>query len=107
MSGVTPASSYNTLELVQSVVEDLVVAGFDIRVFGGWAEELQGLEAPRPHRDIDLLVIEPNEVLLDSYLHFRDEIGVKASDRWIRSPTINPSQSPDRGGVPAARRASN
>jgi hypothetical protein len=43
----------NTIELVRRAVSDLRDAGFTVAVFGGWAEELLGVCAPRIHKDIE------------------------------------------------------
>jgi hypothetical protein len=45
----------NDLTYVRGVLG--LLAAHDLRVwlFGGWAEELHGVTAPRPHKDIDLL----------------------------------------------------
>ena len=67
----------NTLELVTEVVQDLRYAGFDVAVFGGWAEELLQLSEPRRHRDIDLMVFDPDLDRLDGYLASKSEIGSK------------------------------
>jgi hypothetical protein len=40
---------------VQNVMKLLEAHGIITWLFGGWAEELHGLIAPREHRDIDLL----------------------------------------------------
>jgi hypothetical protein len=47
----------NDLRLVRRIVELLREGGVSVRIFGGWAEELLGLSPPRPHRDVDLLVL--------------------------------------------------
>ena len=46
----------NDLDFVALVVERLAGGGARPLVFGGWAEELTGLIAPRQHADIDLLL---------------------------------------------------
>jgi hypothetical protein len=46
----------NDLAFVRDVVAFLSVNSVNVRVFGGWAEELHGLCPPRPHDDVDLLV---------------------------------------------------
>jgi Aminoglycoside-2''-adenylyltransferase len=45
----------NDLNFVDDVVTRLQAAGIMTWLFGGWAEELLGLAAPRNHRDLDLL----------------------------------------------------
>jgi aminoglycoside-2''-adenylyltransferase len=45
----------NDLDYVVGVVEMLAERGVKVWVFGGWAEQLLGLDAPRRHVDLDLL----------------------------------------------------
>lgn len=45
----------NDLNYVYEVVELLSERGVHVWVFGGWAEQLLGLDAPRRHVDLDLL----------------------------------------------------
>ena len=45
----------NDLDFVHDVVELLASRGVKVWVFGGWAEQLLGLDAPRRHVDVDLL----------------------------------------------------
>ena len=45
----------NDLDFVQEVVELLGARGVKVWVFGGWAEQLLGLDGPRRHVDVDLL----------------------------------------------------
>ena len=59
------------------VVDQLVSVGFDVAVFGGWAEELLGLCAPRAHEDVDLLIVNPNPEDLDVFISGRDEVAAK------------------------------
>lgn len=47
----------NTLNFLKEVYVMLKKAGIEVWVFGGWAEELQGIIAPRVHKDIDLLYV--------------------------------------------------
>jgi hypothetical protein len=67
----------NALPLVRRVVEELRTAGFRPQVFGGWAEELHGVISPRPHSDIDLLLVDPALDRLDQFLARRGEIVAK------------------------------
>ena len=67
----------NTLALVRETVAGLTEAGFTAAVFGGWAEQLHGLSKPRPHTDIDLIVVDPSLPLLDAYVQLRGEIATK------------------------------
>jgi hypothetical protein len=43
-------------------------------VFGGWAEELQGMSSPRTHIDIDLLLRAPDFDQLDLFFKAKPEI---------------------------------
>jgi Aminoglycoside-2''-adenylyltransferase len=45
----------NDLDFVYEVVELLARRGVHVWVFGGWAEQLLGLDGPRRHVDVDLL----------------------------------------------------
>jgi len=58
----------NDRDFLYGVVEELYVAGIGTWIFGGWAEELRGIIAPRPHGDIDLLYPITNLRVLDDYL---------------------------------------
>jgi hypothetical protein len=60
--------SNNDLELVSAIVQSLRAGGMDIWVFGGWAEELQGMRTPGPHSDIDLLLRATSFGSLDSFM---------------------------------------
>ena len=62
---------------LKEVVNQLVGAGFDVAVFGGWAEELLGLAAPRAHQDIDLLIVNPDPGELDAFVSTRTELIAK------------------------------
>lgn len=43
-------------------------AGIPVVVFGGWAEELQGVIDPRPHKDVDLLYESEDFAVVDAFL---------------------------------------
>lgn len=65
------------LALLHGVVDGLTGAGLDVRLIGGWAEEILGLARPGPHRDIDLLVIDADPQDLDAFLAGQDEVALK------------------------------
>jgi len=67
----------NDLPFVLRAVDLLAEGGQSAWVFGGWAEELRGLVAPGPHRDLDLLYPAPNFERLDSFFLAErlDEVG--------------------------------
>jgi hypothetical protein len=67
----------NGLEVLVSVVDELLDHGFDAAVFGGWAEELLELRPPREHKDIDLLIIDADVAALDRFVASRGEIELK------------------------------
>lgn len=67
----------NDRQFVAVVVQLLADAGFEVCLFGGWAEELLGTGGPRPHGDIDLLVIDADLGALDAWLRQHNEIGAK------------------------------
>lgn len=69
----------SSLSLLRSVVASLEKAGIAALVFGGWAEELHGLIPARDHRDIDLLLVDPDERALAVFLDAREEIFEKRS----------------------------
>jgi hypothetical protein len=52
-------------------------AGFEATLVGGWSRELLGLEVPRDHSDIDLVVTDPNLDKLDAWLSTQDEVAAK------------------------------
>lgn len=64
----------NDLLLVKRVIADLVTADLRPLVFGGWGEELLGLSAPRVHKDIDVVLLDPQMSVLDSFVAGRDEV---------------------------------
>ena len=51
---------------VERVVRILRGSGLEVWVFGGWAEELLGLERPRPHRDVDLVYVADDFSAVDA-----------------------------------------
>lgn len=59
----------NDLALVQRVSLLLESHGVRTWLFGGWAEELHGLAAPRPHHDIDLLYPAASFETVDAFLN--------------------------------------
>lgn len=67
------------LQLLRFVYSKLDQFGLVVLVFGGWAEEPQGIVAPRLHRDIDLLLLDPDQALLDQFLDASREIPQKRS----------------------------
>jgi hypothetical protein len=64
----------NDLQLVRSIVADLRDAGFEPLVFGGWAEELCAMAEPRPHEDVDIVLVAPELGALDAYVSDRSEV---------------------------------
>ena len=72
--------SYDAKTL-SGVVAYLETASILTRVFGGWAEEMQGLSAARPHRDIDLLYPSNDFEPIDTLVRQRglEEITAKRS----------------------------
>ncbi len=58
----------NNLKLVLEVTTALDSHKVYTWLFGGWAEELQGIISPRIHKDIDLLYPAPNFDILDKLL---------------------------------------
>lgn len=64
----------NDLSLVRNVISDLQNAGLQVQLIGDWAEELQGLADPRPHEDIDVVLLDPVPALLDAFVSAREEV---------------------------------
>ena len=62
---------------LREVLRDLAKAGLDVGVFGGWAEELLEVIPPRPHRDVDILVVNPDLDEIDAFIIWRNEIVAK------------------------------
>jgi tRNA nucleotidyltransferase/poly(A) polymerase len=59
------------------VLELVEAAGFQAALVGGWGRELLGLEPPRPHSDIDLVVTDADVTQLDAWLNTQDEFPAK------------------------------
>jgi len=60
--------SANTLPFVLTLLERFEVARLPVWLFGGWAEEVWNISAPRVHRDIDLLYVAATFDALDQYI---------------------------------------
>lgn len=58
----------NDLTYVRRVLGLLAAHELRAWLFGGWAEELHGVIAPRPHKDIDLLYPAPDFRQVDAFL---------------------------------------
>lgn len=56
----------NDREFLIGVLDDLIT--LPVSVFGGWAEEILELSAPRPHSDIDLLLASHDFAALETIL---------------------------------------
>ncbi|MGH9065657.1 MAG: hypothetical protein ACRD0L_17140 [Acidimicrobiales bacterium] len=56
------------------MIVDLERAGFEPLLFGGWGEELLKVAAPRPHADVDVVLVAPSLPLLDSFVEARHEV---------------------------------
>jgi hypothetical protein len=65
LAQVTPSPTNHDVGLVQRVLSLLCDADLSCWVFGGWAEQLRGLRAARPHNDIDLLCVADDRTALD------------------------------------------
>jgi hypothetical protein len=64
-SATGPAASDRLADLAE-VLALLEGASVPSLVFGGWAEELLGLRAPGPHRDIDLVHLNDSFASIDT-----------------------------------------
>lgn len=60
--------AHNSLPVVYSLLDQLAQAQIRVWLFGGWAEEVWGLVAPRPHADIDLLYPAAQFAALDAWI---------------------------------------
>lgn len=58
----------NTKSLLREVVNYLAVHNIETWVFGGWAEELQGMIAARAHKDFDLFYFAPDFTVVDEFI---------------------------------------
>jgi hypothetical protein len=59
----------NDRSFLRSLTGKLRVAGHDVRVFGGWAEELREMRGKGPHSDIDLLLLAEDFETLESFMN--------------------------------------
>ena len=67
LSGLNDMST-NDLKFVSAIVKSLRAGVLDVWVFGGWAEELQGMRPPGPHTDVDLLLRATDFGPLDAFM---------------------------------------
>lgn len=58
----------NDPETVHHILSTLREGGVECDLFGGWAEEVLGLSAPRPHADIDLVYRGSDFSAVDAFL---------------------------------------
>jgi hypothetical protein len=58
----------NDLQFVKNVMKLVSDYGARTWLFGGWAEEILGLAAPRPHADVDLLYPAADFSVIDAFL---------------------------------------
>src|SRR3954451_2267356 len=65
-----PSPAIDALRLIEA-------AGFQVALVGGWSRQLLGLESPRAHSDIDLVVTDVDIAALDHWLSAHDEIVAK------------------------------
>jgi hypothetical protein len=72
----------NDLAFVRRVLSLVGENGCDAWVFGGWAEELLGLTAPRPHGDIDLLHPSQSFACVDAFLRRNSEVAEITAKRF-------------------------
>jgi hypothetical protein len=72
----------NDLAFVGDVVIRLQAAGIKTWLFGGWAEELLGLAAPREHRDLDLLHLADDFGLVDAFMSADSQVTEIAGKRF-------------------------
>ncbi len=65
---VTILMKINTFSFVNHLLHTLAAAHTRSWLFGGWAEEVWGVIAPRPHNDIDLLYPAADFGTLDQFI---------------------------------------
>jgi hypothetical protein len=80
--------SANTLPFLLATVRMLADAQLSIWVFGGWAEELWGISAPRNHHDIDLLYPASDFTSLDHWLAGTEDITEIVGKRFSHKRAI-------------------
>ena len=71
-----------TFDLLRRVMGTLQAAKLPVTLFGGWAEELRGLCAPRPHRDIDLLYRATSFDRLEAFFYAQPAFAEIAAKRF-------------------------
>ena len=72
----------NDLAFVRATVNRLDAAGVRCLLFGGWAEDLLGLAAPRAHKDLDLLYAAPSFARVDALLAADAELAEITAKRF-------------------------
>lgn len=63
----------NNITFLTTAYTLLYNAGIPVVVFGGWAEEVQGVIQPRPHKDVDLLYEAEDFTVVDRFLATHEE----------------------------------
>jgi hypothetical protein len=53
---------------IRCLIQKLADQGIRVWLFGGWAEEVRGLTAPRAHKDVDLLYPGTDFSALDAFM---------------------------------------
>jgi hypothetical protein len=86
----------NTLQFVRETMRSLSAAGVRSWLFGGWAEELHGLSAPRLHHDLDLLYPAEDFHRLDMFIRTGVKMGEIAE---IASKRFGHKRAYERNGV--------
>ncbi|GCE09632.1 nucleotidyltransferase domain-containing protein [Dictyobacter aurantiacus] len=76
------SAARNTWEFVREVIHQLKAVGISTYLFGGWAEELWQLSAPRTHADIDLLYPAADFQAVDRWLRETNNIIEIAEKRF-------------------------
>jgi hypothetical protein len=76
-------SSQNTRRFLADTLQELAAAQIQAWVFGGWAEELQGLRPPGPHGDIDLLYPAEDFGRVDRFLQPHADLEEVPAKRFV------------------------
>jgi hypothetical protein len=77
MAKVVPTQ--DDLQAVMRLLDDSAIG--KLAIGGGWARELSGLDEPRLHSDIDLVLTDPDPERLERFMGAVAEVAGKRSDR--------------------------
>jgi len=78
----------NTQQFLAAALASLTAAGVTTWLFGGWAEELWAISAPREHHDIDLLYLAEDFDHLQSFLDDTPSMTEIALKRFLHKRAV-------------------